>query len=214
VLKSMRQRSKPSAVAVLVALENLCFEQRAKRGGNVCVGSLPYLASMSGVHEDTVRNMVAVFEEFGIVRVKRCYNPKLKTYSENHYTLLLVGGGVGEGFDHLVEYGRGSESSALSKEKGEASKCPAATAASPLALRHFDASRSGDNGLAAEAVGDFDTGGYQKYPPATPPADNSDNVTIKTPTAAEQPEPMSEAEYQARAQAALEKAQLWEAYGE
>lgn len=77
---------------------------------------------------------------------------------------------------------------------------PAATAASPLALRGNSAPRSRDNGLAAGAVGDFDTGGYEKDPPATPPA--------------EQPEPMSAAEYQARTQAALEKAQLWETYGE
>jgi hypothetical protein len=44
----------------------------------------------------------------------------------------------------VIESEPTTKSVALSKEKGEASKCPAATAASPLALRHLDASDKQD----------------------------------------------------------------------
>jgi flagellar biosynthesis GTPase FlhF len=145
VLKHTRQSSKPSTVAVLVAMENVCFEQRSKHGGNAFVGSYPFLASMSGVHEDTVRNVVVLLEELGVVKVRRNYDVRRKQYSENYYTLLLIGGkGVGENFGEVIESEPTTKSVALSKEKGEASKCPAADAASPLALRHLDASHKQD----------------------------------------------------------------------
>ena len=141
VLKHTRQSSKPSTVAVLVAMENVCFEQRSKHGGNAFVGSYPFLATMSGVHEDTVRNAVQLLEELKVIRVKQNYDPRRKRYSQNYYTLLLIGGGggtiqVGEG--GVMESEQTSESVALSKEKGEASKCP------PLTLRHLDATHKKD----------------------------------------------------------------------
>ena len=142
VLKHTRQSSKPSTVAVLVAMENVCFEQREKHGGNAFAGSYPFLASMSGVHEDTVRNVVELLEAIGVIRVTSNYDVRRKQYSENYYTLLLIGGGTFRGGVRggVMESEGTAESVALSKEKGEASKCPAADAASPLALRHFDAS--------------------------------------------------------------------------
>ena len=143
VLKHTRQSSKPSTVAVLVAMENVCFEQRSKHGGNAFVGSYPFLATMSGVHEDTVRNAVQLLEELKVIRVKQNYDPRRKRYSENYYTLLLIGGGGGGGTIQggeggVMESEQTSESVALSKEKGEASKCP------PLELRHLDASHKKD----------------------------------------------------------------------
>ena len=140
VLKHTRQSSKPSTVAVLVAMENVCFEQRSKHGGNAFVGSYPFLATMSGVHEDTVRNVVELLETLEVVKVKRNYDVRRKQYSENYYTLLLIGGGGGGGTIQggVIESEQTSESVALSKEKGEASKCP------PLALRHLDASHKKD----------------------------------------------------------------------
>ena len=155
VLKHSRQSSKPSTVAVLVAMENVCFEQRSKHGGNAFTGSYPFLATMSGVHEDTVRNVVELLEDIGVIRVTRNYDVRRKQYSENYYTLLLIGVGGGDGKARggeeggVIESEHTSESVALSKEKGEASKCPAADAASTLALRHFDASHRKD---IAEAV--------------------------------------------------------------
>ena len=146
VLKHTRQSSKPSTVAVLVAMENVCFEQRSEHGGNAFVGSYPFLASMSGVHEDTVRNVVQLLEELEVIKVTQNYDVRRKQYSENYYRLLLIGGGNvrgGEGRG-VIESEPTAESVALSKEKGEASKCPAADAASPLALRHFDASHQKD----------------------------------------------------------------------
>jgi hypothetical protein len=171
VIKMMRQRSKPSAVAVLVALENLCFEQRNKRGGNACVASEPYIASMSGVHEDTVGNVIEVFEQAAIVKVKRQYNVRLRKYDENHYILLTIGGAnftqtadtrtqKGEGFTHLAELERASKSVALSKKRGGAKLRPAASAG-----RNWEP-LSGVNGGAVEP-------------------DDDDNISIKTPTAAE-----------------------------
>ncbi|NDE18322.1 hypothetical protein EBZ80_25745, partial [bacterium] len=68
-------------MAVLVAMENLCFEQRAKHQGNAFVGSYPYLASMSGVSEDTVRRAVILLEELGVVQVTRNYDVRRKQYS-------------------------------------------------------------------------------------------------------------------------------------
>jgi len=97
VLKHTRQSSKPSTVAVLVAMENVCFEQRSKYGGNAFVGSYPFLTTMSGVHEDTVRNAVELLEAIGVVRVTRNYDVRRKQYSENYYTLLLTGGVGGDG---------------------------------------------------------------------------------------------------------------------
>jgi flagellar biosynthesis GTPase FlhF len=140
VLKHTRQSSKPSTVAVLVAMENVCFEQRSKHGGNAFVGSYPFLATMSGVHEDTVRNVVELLETLEVVKVKRNYDVRRKQYSENYYTLLLIGGGGGGGTIQggVMESEQTSESVALSKEKGEASKCP------PLPLRHLDASHKKD----------------------------------------------------------------------
>ena len=140
VLKHTRQSSKPSTVAVLVAMENVCFEQRAKHGGNAFVGSYPFLATMSGVHEDTVRNVVELLEAIGVVKVKRSYDVRRKQYSENYYTLLLIGGVGGDGNFRggVMESEQTSESVALSKEKGEASKCP------PLPLWHLDASHKKD----------------------------------------------------------------------
>lgn len=153
VLKHTRQSSKPSTVAVLVAMENVCFEQREKHGGNAFSGSYPFLASMSGVHEDTVRNVVELLEAIGVIRVTLNYDVRRKQYSENYYTLLMIGGGVGGGtFRGGVMESEGTpESVALSKEKGEALKCPAADAASPLALRHFNASHSKDRAEALAA---------------------------------------------------------------
>jgi hypothetical protein len=146
VLKHTRQSSKPSTVAVLVAMENVCFEQRSKHGGNAFVGSYPFLATMSGVHEDTVRNVVQLLEELEVIKVTQNYDVRRKQYSENYYRLLLIGGGNvrGGGGRGVIESEPTAESVALSKEKGEASKCPAADAASPLALRHFDASHQKD----------------------------------------------------------------------
>jgi flagellar biosynthesis GTPase FlhF len=140
VLKHTRQKSKPSTVAVLVAMENVCFEQRSKHGGNAFVGSYPFLATMSGVHEDTVRNVVELLETLEVVKVKRNYDVRRKQYSENYYTLLLIGGGGGGGTIQggVMESDVTAESVALSKEKGEASKCP------PLPLRHLDASHKKD----------------------------------------------------------------------
>ena len=144
VLKHCRQSSKPSTVAVLVAMENVCFEQRSKHGGNAFTGSYPFLATMSGVHEDTVRNVVELLEDIGVIRVTRNYDVRRKQYSENYYTLLLTGGGGGDGKARggeeggVIESEHTSESVALSKEKGEASKCP------PLPLRHLDASHRKD----------------------------------------------------------------------
>jgi flagellar biosynthesis GTPase FlhF len=153
VLKHTRQSSKPSTVAVLVAMENVCFEQREKYGGNAFAGSYPFLASMSGVHEDTVRNVVELLEAIGVIRVTRNYDVRRKQYSENYYTLLLIGGGGGGGTFRggVMESEGTAESVALSKEKGEALKCPAADAASPLALRHFNASHSKDRTEALAA---------------------------------------------------------------
>lgn len=136
---------------------------------------------MSGVHEDTVENMVQVFKELGIVRVKNQYNVRKKKYDDNHYTLLMIGGAytpqvpdeptqIGEPFPQEAELGRTSKSVALSKKRSGAKLPPAATAASPLALRGNSAPRSGDNGLAAGAVGDFDTCGNSAEPHATPTA--------------------------------------------
>jgi hypothetical protein len=100
---------------------------------------------MSGVHEDTVRNVVVLLEELGVVKVRRNYDVRRKQYSENYYTLLLIGGkGVVENFGEVIESEPTTKSVALSKEKGEASKCPAADAASTLALRHLDASHKQD----------------------------------------------------------------------
>ena len=154
VLKHTRQSSKPSTVAVLVAMENVCFEQREKHGGNAFSGSYPFLASMSGVHEDTVRNVVELLEAIGVIRVTRNYDVRRKQYSENYYTLLMIGGGGGGGTFRgggVMESEGTAESVALSKEKGEALKCPAADAASPLALRHFNASHSKDRAEALAA---------------------------------------------------------------
>ena len=89
VLKHTRQSSKPSTVAVLVAMENVCFEQRSKHGGNAFVGSYPFLATMSGVHEDTVRNVVQLLEELKVIEVTQNYDVRRKQYSENYYRLLL-----------------------------------------------------------------------------------------------------------------------------
>ena len=140
VLKHTRQSSKPSTVAVLVAMENVCFEQRSKHGGNAFVGSYPFLATMSGVHEDTVRNVVQLLEELKVIEVTQNYDVRRKQYSENYYRLLLIGGGSFRGGVEggVMESEQTSESVALSKEKGEASKCP------PLELRHLDASHKKD----------------------------------------------------------------------
>ena len=140
VLKHTRQSSKPSTVAVLVAMENVCFEQRSKHGGNAFVGSYPFLATMSGVHEDTVRNVVQLLEELKVIEVTQNYDVRRKQYSENYYRLLLIGGGSFRGGVEggVMESEQTSESVALSKEKGEASKCP------PLALRHLDATHKND----------------------------------------------------------------------
>jgi hypothetical protein len=147
VLKHTRQSSKPSTVAVLVAMENVCFEQRSKHGGNAFVGSYPFLATMSGVHEDTVRNVVELLETLEVVKVKRNYDVRRKQYSENYYTLLLIGGVGGDGNFRVgvIESEPTAESVALSKEKGEASKCP------PLPLRHLDASHIKDKEAALAA---------------------------------------------------------------
>lgn len=139
VLKHTRQSSKPSTVAVLVAMENVCFEQREKHGGNAFAGSYPFLASMSGVHEDTVRNVVELLEAIGVIRVTRNYDVRRKQYSENYYTLLMIGGGGGGGtFRGVMESEGTAESVALSKEKGGHQNATAAYAASTLTLRHFD----------------------------------------------------------------------------
>ena len=153
VLKHTRQSSKPSTVAVLVAMENVCFEQRSKHGGNAFVGSYPFLATMSGVHEDTVRNVVQLLETLEVIKVTQNYDVRRKQYSENYYRLLLIGGGKARGGEEggVIESEPTAESVALSKEKGEASKCPAADAASPLALRHFDASHIKDKEAAMAA---------------------------------------------------------------
>jgi len=147
VLKHTRQSSKPSTVAVLVAMENVCFEQRSKHNGNAFTGSYPFLATMSGVHEDTVRNVVELLEAIGVVKVKRNYDVRRKQYSENYYTLLLIGGAGGDGNFRggVMESEVTAESVALSKEKGEASKCP------PLPLRHLDASHIKDKEAAMAA---------------------------------------------------------------
>ena len=147
VLKHTRQSSKPSTVAVLVAMENVCFEQRAKHGGNAFVGSYPFLATMSGVHEDTVRNVVQLLETLEVIKVTQNYDVRRKQYSENYYRLLLIGGGKARGGEEggVIESEPTAESVALSKEKGEASKCP------PLPLRHLDASHIKDKEAAMAA---------------------------------------------------------------
>jgi hypothetical protein len=154
ILKNVGARTKPAVVAVYVALENVCFEQRSQHGGNACVASAPFLATMAGVSEDTVEHHVRLLQEIGVVRIKQSYDVRKKQYHENHYTLLLIGGRMdrlGEGVG-VAEVDSTCNSPALSKEKGEASKCPAADAASTLALRHFDAShrKDIDEALAAK----------------------------------------------------------------
>ena len=136
ILKKVGSRTKPGVISVYVALENVCFEQRSERGGNVCVASAPFIASMAGVHEDTVEHHVHLLEEIGVVRIKQSYNVRKKQYHENHYTLLLAGGRT----DRLgvAEVDSTSESPALSKEKGGHQNATAADAASTLTLRHFD----------------------------------------------------------------------------
>jgi hypothetical protein len=146
VLKHTRQSSKPSTVAVLVAMENVCFEQRSKHGGNAFVGSYPFLATMSGVHEDTVRNVVQLLEELKVIKVTQNYDFRRKHYSENYYRVLLIGGGNFRGGVEggVMESEQTSESVALSKEKGGHQNATAADAASTLTLRHLDASHKKD----------------------------------------------------------------------
>jgi hypothetical protein len=128
--------------SVWLAMETLAWEQRKKHHGCAFVTSQDYLARVACIGVSTLKIVSAFLEESDLVTITRRWT-STRRRDFNHYALRYPNS-IAD--DQLWNHSRVSdeESRLVLLKKGEASKCPAADAASPLALRHFDASHKKD----------------------------------------------------------------------
>ena len=118
-----------------LAMEDLAFKNAGKYPGKSFVIDLVELGQKARMHFSSVKRINKHFEGLGILSIKRRKKFNSAEYDRNFYTLHYPKQPIDHG-DLRSHRPRNN----LDKQLGEASKCPAADAASPLALRHFDAS--------------------------------------------------------------------------
>ena len=130
-------------------METLAWEQRKTHHGKAFVTSQDYLARVACIGVSTLKIVSAFLEESDLVTITRRWT-STRRRDFNHYALRYPNS-IAD--DQLWNHSRVSdeESRLVLLKKGEASKCPAADAASPLALRHFDASHKKDIDAAVAA---------------------------------------------------------------
>ena len=135
--------------SVWLAMETLAWEQRKTHHGKAFVTSQDYLARVACIGVSTLKIVSAFLEESDLVTITRRWT-STRRRDFNHYALRYPNS-IAD--DQLWNHSRVSdeESRLVLLKKGEASKCPAADAASPLALRHFDASHIKDKEAAMAA---------------------------------------------------------------
>jgi len=126
---TMAQRS------LWLAMEDLAFKNAGKYPGKSFVIDLVKLGAKAKMHFSSVKRISKHFEGLGLLSIKRRKKLRSAEYDVNFYTIHYPK----QPIDHSdLRIHRPCNN--LDKQLGEASKCPAADAASPLALRHFDAS--------------------------------------------------------------------------
>ena len=126
---TMAQRS------LWLAMEDLAFKNAKKYPGKSFVISQDKLGEKAKMHFSSVKRISKHFEGLGLISIKRRRKKVSCRYDVHFYTLHYPK----QPIDHSDLRSHRSCNN-LDIQLCEASKCPAANAASPLALRHFDAS--------------------------------------------------------------------------
>jgi len=126
---TMAQRS------LWLAMEDLAFKNAKKYPGKSFVISQDKLGEKAKMHFSSVKRISKHFEGLGLISIKRRRKKGSCRYDVHFYTLHYPK----QPIDHSDLRSHRSCNN-LDIQLGEASKCPAADAASTLALRHFDAS--------------------------------------------------------------------------
>ena len=116
-------------------MEDLAFKNAGKYPGKSFVITQVDLGKYAGISFSTVKRINKDFEELGLVSIKRRRKKGSCKYDVHFYTLHYPKQPIDQ-----IGLRSHRPCNNLDKQLGEASKCPAADAASTLALRHFDAS--------------------------------------------------------------------------
>jgi hypothetical protein len=143
---TMAQRS------LWLAMEDLAFKNAGKYPGKSFVIDQVKLGAKAKMHFSSVKRISKHFEGLGLLSIKRRKKLRSAEYDVNFYTIHYPK----QPIDHSdLRIHRPCNN--LDKQLGEASKCPAADAASTLALRHFDASpqRRKTEAVDAEAAAKY-----------------------------------------------------------
>jgi hypothetical protein len=130
---TMAQRS------LWLAMEDLAFKNAKKYPGKSFVISQDKLGEKAKMHFSSVKRISKHFEGLGLLSIKKRRKKGSCRYDVHFYTLHYPK----QPIDHSDLRSHRSCNN-LDIQLCEASKCPAADAASPLALRHFDASHQKD----------------------------------------------------------------------
>ena len=133
--KKVSENGNGNARSLWLAMEDLAFKNAGKYPGKSFVIDLVELGKYAGISFSTVKRINRDFEDLGLVSIKRRRKRGSCRFDRLFYTLHYPK-------QPIDQFGLRSHRprNNLDKQLGEASKCPAADAASPLALRHFDAS--------------------------------------------------------------------------
>ena len=133
--KKVSENGNGNARSLWLAMEDLAFKNAGKYPGKSFVIDLVELGKYAGISFSTVKRINRDFEDLGLVSIKRRRKRGSCRFDRLFYTLHYPK-------QPIDQFGLRSHRPCnnLDKQLGEASKCPAADAASPLALRHFDAS--------------------------------------------------------------------------
>ena len=133
--KKVSENGNGNARSLWLAMEDLAFKNAGKYPGKSFVIDLVELGKYAGISFSTVKRINKDFEDLGLVSIKRRRKRGSCKFDRHFYTLHYPKQPIDQ-----IDLRIHRPCNNLGKQLGEASKCPAADAASTLALRHFDAS--------------------------------------------------------------------------